>query len=231
VGLPSAGIKFAKEREEDNMAVTLGEQIAQNMRQKTTEELLAIWESNDRLQWSDVTFEVIQQTLSERGITAPGQGDFAAQRTLYDPRYKGVRGWLLFFCISLTVFNPLTCLAGIEADLQLIGRLSSNYSGLRTMSFVECILSLAIAGYSIYAGVGLWRVEQGAVGKARIFLLCSLAYHVTDAFLPFMAGLSDAGNKAMIPEAVKSIIQGLVYFGVWGSYLNSSKRVKATYGL
>jgi hypothetical protein len=53
------------------MTVTLSDQIAQGIQQKTTEELLAIWVNNDRNQWSGVAFDAISQTLSERGVPVP----------------------------------------------------------------------------------------------------------------------------------------------------------------
>lgn len=48
-------------------------QIYSNLNQKTTDELLEIWVSNDQAEWSELTFELIEQILLEREIEAPAQ--------------------------------------------------------------------------------------------------------------------------------------------------------------
>ena len=47
------------------------EQIRRTMEQKSTQELLQIWEDNDREQWTAEAFEVVRRILEERG-EAPG---------------------------------------------------------------------------------------------------------------------------------------------------------------
>lgn len=48
-------------------------QIRKNMEEKSLEELLRIWQENDREQWSEKAFEAIKQLLLERGETLPDQ--------------------------------------------------------------------------------------------------------------------------------------------------------------
>lgn len=48
--------------------MSIREEIRRNFKEKPTEELMEIWKKNDRNQWSDTTFEVIQALLNERGI-------------------------------------------------------------------------------------------------------------------------------------------------------------------
>lgn len=43
------------------------------MNSKSTEELLNIWEKNDRGEWSDEAFVAIQNILTQRGENLPGQ--------------------------------------------------------------------------------------------------------------------------------------------------------------
>lgn len=47
--------------------------IFQIHNQKATSELLEIWKTNNRLEWSDATFEVIPEILKSRGIEIPPQ--------------------------------------------------------------------------------------------------------------------------------------------------------------
>jgi hypothetical protein len=205
------------------MAVTLGDQIAQNIQQKTTEELLAIWVRNDRRQWSDAAFDGISQTLSERGVIVPPQEVFMPALPVIDQRYKGVRGWLLFFCINLTVLTPL----GIMGEY---GAAGMDIESIRGIS-IDGLISLAFAGFSIYVGVCLWRVRPGAVKKAKVFLWCIVALNAIVALLTFMAGLKLSANGTMIHETLIKFVAGAITVLVWLAYLDSSKRVKATYGL
>jgi hypothetical protein len=52
------------------------QQIRSSMEAKSTEELLKIWEENNREEYSDEAFEAIKQLLTERGITLPPQKPF-----------------------------------------------------------------------------------------------------------------------------------------------------------
>jgi|ERR1017187_6133600 hypothetical protein len=184
------------------MNTTLADQIINNMRQKPTEELLAIWTTNDRGQWSDPAFKAVYQTLEERGVTAPPQ--VVAVPPL--PRYRGVSGWLLLFCISLTVLNPMATIVRLGANLEFVSKLSDIYPSLRTASIIDGILSVTVNAFSIYAGICLWRVSSGAVKKAQTLLLCQLVYAAIVAFLPLMVGLPISANDATIFATIKSIV-------------------------
>jgi hypothetical protein len=53
----------------------LRQQIYGNLNIKETEELLDIWQTNNRGAWSDEAFEVIQDVLKERGVEIPQQDE------------------------------------------------------------------------------------------------------------------------------------------------------------
>lgn len=55
------------------MSNDLREQIYANLNQQDTETLVQIWRANDRVEWSDTAFEVIQQILLERLGELPPQ--------------------------------------------------------------------------------------------------------------------------------------------------------------
>jgi hypothetical protein len=56
------------------MGDLLYNQIYNNLNQKSDDELLEIWQKNNRYEWTDTTFEAIQQILTERGEEVPPQG-------------------------------------------------------------------------------------------------------------------------------------------------------------
>lgn len=205
-------------RERGNMTVAQPDQIARNMQEKTTEELLDIWTCNDRGQWSDSAFNATSQALSERGISIPPQTSEAA---LSLERYKGVKGWLLFFCVSLTVLTPLRIMRDYGAD----GTDIWSIRGITT----DGLFSLALACFSICVGVCLWRVRPGAVKKAKVFLWCVIALDVIVALLTYMAGLGPSTNGKLTIESIIKCVAIAIGTLAWLGYLYSSKRVKATY--
>src|SRR5512140_2171792 len=55
------------------MSTDLHEQIYRNMNLKETEELLAIWQANNREEWSDEAMEIVRDILTERAVEIPIQ--------------------------------------------------------------------------------------------------------------------------------------------------------------
>ena len=187
------------------MSVALSDQEMEGIRQRTSDELLAIWQANDRSQWSGSQINAISYVLFERGIVAPLQdGHVSTASSL-----EGVHGWLLFFCVILVIISPLANF--LEA------------AKYKNLPWGAWILALALEGFSIYAGVELWRVAPGAVKKAKAFLWTYLAFTVTGgvAFL----SLSDEATAKDLADTLRSV----VFFCFWYLYLIRSKRVKNTY--
>jgi hypothetical protein len=56
------------------MSSDLRKQIYNSFNLKETEELLEIWQENDRVEWSETTFEVLQEILQQRLGELPPQG-------------------------------------------------------------------------------------------------------------------------------------------------------------
>jgi hypothetical protein len=142
-----------------------------------------------------------------------------------------VGGWLMFFCLALTVFSPLATLYNFITTYDIVMTLSESYPSFVTIFYIDSILGTAIMVLSIRAGVALWKVAPNAVRTARNYLLIYLGYIIISVFLPFMAGLPTEANEAMIPEVIAGAFKSLIFFGIWFTYLNVSKRVKETYNL
>ena len=196
------------------------------------DELLKIAFTNAH-EYQPTAIEMAREELSKRGLEVEVVvNDPAGTRLLpAEPEYKGVRGWLLLFCLSLTVFSPLLTIGSLGVGYSESSKYLDQYTGLRIINLIDIILSLGIMAFSIYAGAGLWSIRPGAVQMAKRYLLCFLGYHAVAAILPFMAGLPSASIDAMIMPVAQNTLRGVIYFAVWYSYLNNSKRVKATFRL
>lgn len=142
---------------------------------------------------------------------------------------QGVKGWLLFFCISLTVLNPLATAIGLIYGLSGAGPVLLQYPGLLVVTGLDLLLSVALAALSLYAGVSLWRIRPGALKVARMFLLIGAVYTLVSPFMGLLAGLPDAANQVILQDALQSGGRGVVYPVLWMTYLMRSKRVAATY--
>jgi hypothetical protein len=57
------------------MSDELREQIRNNLEMKDLYELLEIWKTNNRIEWSDTTFEVLKEILEERVGEVPLQNE------------------------------------------------------------------------------------------------------------------------------------------------------------
>ena len=57
------------------MSNELRKQIYKNMNVKDTDELLDLWQTNNRVEWSDEAFEAIKDILKERDMEIPEQDD------------------------------------------------------------------------------------------------------------------------------------------------------------
>ena len=144
-------------------------------------------------------------------------------------KYKGVGGWLLLFCLFLTVFSPLATIFNLVSGYNEASPYFDQFPGLVNLAIVDGMLSIGLMVFSIYVGIALWKIRQGAVKIAKKYLLVFLGYSILAIFLPFMAGVPSEANEAMIGEVAKGAIGSFIYFAIWYSYLNKSQRVKTTY--
>ena len=62
------------------MSNDLHKQIYDRMSLKETDELLEIWQKNDRFEWSDEAFDAINEILKERDVKIPEQGEPVYER-------------------------------------------------------------------------------------------------------------------------------------------------------
>ena len=114
----------------------------------------------------------------------------------------------------------------LDTEYRELSKYFYQFPGLHVIAVIDLLLSCGLIAFSIYAGISLWLVKPGAVQITKRFLWSYLAYCGVTAILPFMAGL-----PAMIPEIITNTSRGAVFFAIWYSYLNKSKRVKATFEL
>lgn len=147
-----------------------------------------------------------------------------------DSRYRGVGGWLLFWCICLTIVAPLLALGMFIAGMHQASQHFDRFPGLQGILVFDGLLSAGVVTFGVYAGIALWTVKRNAISVAKTYLFVALA---TAAFsnlvLPLMAGFPPEATGAMLKEGLRAMIWPYIGFSIWNSYLKKSKRIKATF--
>lgn len=145
---------------------------------------------------------------------------------------NGIRGWLAFLVLGLTVFGPLFGFGRLSGDFQsaehMMRGLSQNTQWANYKEAVWVIFFFA-SGISISGGLAL----------ATRFLPSTVPFAMTCLWLSgpgsgianLIAGFAVFGMRAKesAPEMVGGIIGTVVAAAIWTAYLAKSKRVRATY--
>jgi hypothetical protein len=131
-----------------------------------------------------------------------------------DSELKGVFGWLLFFCVILTVLAPLLTVAGHSSG-----------------SLPVDLFSWAKVVFGAFVGINLWSQSPDALKLLRIYFVVALVFGVLRlvSFVVLSFTEKTEGFYAAFAESTTSLVS-LVVLGLWFAYFHYSKRVKSTYG-
>jgi hypothetical protein len=126
----------------------------------------------------------------------------------------GVGGWLLLFCIILTIFDPLW-------SLRLIPVLRYGLT-VNPILFV----SFGLTAYGVFTGIMLWTRNPSALTCLRVYFALVVVVALAGVFTYFRA-IRVAGFSFQMAIA---LLRVAAFLGIWVSYFRVSKRVRATYG-
>jgi hypothetical protein len=141
---------------------------------------------------------------------------------------KEVGGWLLAFCIILTIATPAQF--GYEIFVNVIPKLTrSDDVRLTVLGIVYCVMLGTLGACSARAGFSLWTVKPRAVASARRFLWAFLFSNF--AYFCFWVLLMKPRQASRLAAMGWYHVVGPVgFFWLWFVYLEHSKRVRETYG-
>ncbi len=149
-------------------------QIRDSFEQKETEELLALWQANNRAEWSALSFEVIAEILQDRLGEIPAQGEPCYELTKIEEKEPEVdlrdeddpaSPLYPFLCVEnapvlyrpkdvLRLERGLNCVAIAAAALSLIQWVVL-FVGAIIHSHMELLPWLKMNGLSSLLGLGL----------------------------------------------------------------------------
>jgi hypothetical protein len=150
---------------------------------------------------------------------------------------KKVGGWLLFFCISITILAPLRTVYNIFVNYSNSIQMADFfklYPEISTLNNWDLITQILVRLFGIYAGVSLWKVKFGALKIVKKYLIINLSVSAILCF-GFFIFLSSMTN---LPPLILDLIKrntirnssiALIYFVTWYLYFKRSKRVNNTY--
>jgi hypothetical protein len=140
---------------------------------------------------------------------------------------QAVVGWLLVLCLLLTIVYPAMSLYYIV--WRIIPHLISASASVQILLLsVYVVLFTVLAVYSFMAGTKLWLVKPRAVEFARRYLLVYLIANI-GYFIFWMLLVRPTQAISVAAMAWYHVVSPLPFTTLWYSYLEHSKRVRATY--
>jgi hypothetical protein len=124
------------------------------------------------------------------------------------PDLKGVGGWLLFFCVSLTVLAPVLVLSRGEI---------TDFSQ-------TSIIDLALVAFGILVGGFVWNVHRSS------FVLLWIYFGANSLLLVLAIVGYAVSEEQGQPQEIIQLVRGLVSTVIWFLYFKKSNRVQATFG-
>jgi hypothetical protein len=133
-----------------------------------------------------------------------------------NPELRGVGGWLLFFCVSLTILGPLVNLVEILQNPH--------------QSFLV-VFDVGMSAFSIYTGAVIWGVRSSALKLVKAYFIVMLAVAALSILGSFRTSLREIQQQS--PSQNPIMVGGRIFIAVaiWWTYFKKSKRVRATFGM
>src|SRR5215472_6886400 len=136
---------------------------------------------------------------------------------------KGVGGWLLFYCMSLTILGPAFVLLGYWFTFKLQGLSPRMLHGFSS----RLLFSTAQVMYGIVVGVLLWTRRRVALMFLRVYFIL-----VAAETLLFMLEAVNFSLRTHAPVFLSSRLSSVAISGgitlLWFVYFRKSIRVKNT---
>jgi hypothetical protein len=157
-------------------------------------------------------------SLNPSPATPAGSPTYVTAARAARPELEGVWGWLLFFCLILTVLAPILAIEDGSSGWLLI----------------DVLVGLKVF-FGAFVAINLWSRSEYALKLLRIYFFITICSGLLRFVIGAVAAVSyaRAGETGAVEEAMIRPIAYLVGLAIsvaWLAYFQSSKRVKATYG-
>jgi serine/threonine protein kinase len=139
-------------------------------------------------------------------------------------KYRGVKGWLLYLVISLTIFAPIGFIFTLIQEMSNQELALEIYNDYADFVLFRILISFLLTIYSVYVGVILWKVKPNAVKYVKKWIFIQFG------ILTLLNIISIALMKYIYLEVgLYGIAGSIIGSAIWYAYFEKSKRVKITY--
>lgn len=142
----------------------------------------------------------------------------------------GVKGWLKFIVVGNLYFAPI--FIGLRNIVAWIGfvAMAEEHPGIILIGLLSTGVDSVLTYMGIQAARALRDIRTGAVQQFKHLLKLRLGWTLLGSPLLFLGwSLSGLDPEGLFPDAIKSVVLGVIGFTIGWSYFSVSKRVKATY--
>lgn len=145
---------------------------------------------------------------------------------------QGVGGWLVFFCVGLTILGPLFLLGQMVSTWETSQAGFSRFPSIKTAMIWENFGRSVLLIYGFVVGCIIWSGSSNGRSIAKKYLLIHLFGFIGVEFIAIllMVDLPSKMLAAGIGGVLGAGIKDLFYFLIWWFYFKKSKRVRNTYG-
>jgi hypothetical protein len=129
---------------------------------------------------------------------------------------QGVGGWLLLFCVIVTILGPL----GSIGEIMWLGFAPNPVRLIR----------LVPSAYGMVVGILLWMRRAVALHLLRIYFILVAAFAILGVLRLALIGLRTGWDPMLLSPSFTPALVQPGYIILWFSYFHKSRRVSNTYG-
>lgn len=144
---------------------------------------------------------------------------------------SGVGGWLLFFCVGVTILSPFFSIGKMALVWEQGSAVFRYYPAFESALYFESIAIALVLLYGFVVGLMIWGGNRAGRRLAKQYLLIRLLGIICIEIitLVLMSNLPSQLVWAAVDGIIKVIIVEGVYFLIWWLYFKKSIRVRNTY--
>jgi hypothetical protein len=167
--------------------------------------------------------------LQPLSISGPAQKVRSTAAKRDEP--KGIGGWLLLWCVILTIIFPVVGFSSIWVQWEEYQRAFEIIPSLEDALYFENLGSASFLIYGFFVGCIIWSGSSNGLQVAKIYLIAKVVGFFVIAFITLsILGEVPLETKSATTEGMFiATVKELAFFFLWWFYFKKSKRVKNTY--
>jgi hypothetical protein len=188
-------------------------------------------------EWAPLNTIISLPATTPAAVPPPPPTEAVQQQSVATPPVaatgpKGVGGWLVFFCVGLTILGPLYSIGQLSTSWEQAQPAFAQFPSFKTAIMWENAGSIALLIYGFIVGCMIWSGNPNGREIAKKFLLIRLFGFVGIEVITIiiMGDMPSQVVASVIGACVGAVLANVFWFLIWWFYFKKSKRVRNTYG-